>query len=147
MNVKTTPWKTDTISMPTALAAAKIRINSISPIHREALRVYSKDDPKKTEDNYGFLNVAVDFEFQWKEDGRYTWAKIIEGYTIYLPEDDNSLWEEGDLFIGDDLLPIQLLKLHDLHLQIYMDVIRFRAELEDPKDSGNYTYYLDAKGQ
>lgn len=147
MNVKTAPWKTDTISMPSVLTAAKIRLNSVSPLHKEKLRVYNKSNPKMTMSECDFLDVIVDFEFQWKEDGKYTWAKIVEGYTIHLPEADRSPWDEDDLFTGEDLLPLPLLRLHDLHLQIYMDVIQYREELEDPDDRGKYTYYLDAEGQ
>ena len=135
--MKVTPWITDELDNVVALAAARIQINSVTPIGEEVM--IDALNPKYKE---RVVTVAVSYEFQWKHRGSYTWERMVDFYHIIL---DAPAKVHSDYMPDYDDNPPTGATFWYAQKQIYKDVIRAREQLEDPNDRGEYTYYLDAE--
>lgn len=141
MAVEVTPLKQDSISYQSLLAAANIHINGITPVNRETVSYRwecGKGQWENTEDT--FINIAVNYEFQWKNRGNYIWERMSDIFTVSsrgyaITKEDQLYSKEGDGYI-------QLIDMGEVYMDIYDNVIQYRSELEDPDDRGRYTYYL-----
>lgn len=141
MAVEVTPLKQDSISYQSLLAAANIHINGIVPVNTEKVE-YSwesgKNQWEKTEGT--FVNIVVNYEFQWKNRGNYIWERMSDIFTVssrgdVITKEEQLYSKEGDGYI-------QLIDMGEVYMDIYDNVIQYRSELEDPDDRGRYTYYL-----
>lgn len=141
MAVEVTPLKQDSISYQSLLAAANIHINSITPVNRETVSYRWESGRGQWEDTEDtFINIAVSYEFQWKNRGNYIWERMSDIFTVSSRGD--AITEEKQLYSKEGDGYVQFIDMGEVYMDIYDNVIQYRSELEDPDDRGRYTYYL-----
>ena len=144
MAIELSECHSDTLSDEAALAAANIHINSITPINTWELNYKHEVDAS----HYGVVgtpvvNIAVSYEFQWKNRGNYIWERMTGIFTIDQGAEGLQNFNETELLTDNGgWRQIVAPSMDAVYEQIYHRVIRFREELEDPADRGRYTYYL-----
>lgn len=142
MAIELSEWHTDSMSDEVALAAANIHINSITPINEWDLH-YKFESSKSyyEKSSTPVVNVAVSYEFQWKNRGNYIWERMTDIFTISAGMNATAAFTDIELTRKDGGWK-QIVTAKHIYEQIYHRVIKFREELEDPSDRGRYTYYL-----
>lgn len=144
MAIELSEWHSDTLSDEAALAAANIHINGITPVNTWDLDYKYQVDKS----HYGLtstpvVNIAVNYEFQWKNRGNYIWERMSDIFAISAEVSAAKAFTEEELTRADggwkQIVAPSMLPIYE---QIYRKVIQFREELEDPADRGRYTYYL-----
>lgn len=144
MAIKVSEWHSDTMSDEAALAAANIHINGITPVNTWDLSCKYQVDKS----HYGLtsthvVNVAVSYEFQWKNRGNYIWERMSDIFAIDAGINATEAFTEEELTRANGgWKQIVAPSMTPIYEQIYHKVIQFREELEDPADRGKYTYYL-----
>lgn len=143
MAIELSEWHTDSMSDEVALAAANIHINSITPINTWDMAYrYQVDKSHYGTVSTPVVNVAVSYEFQWKNRGNYIWERMTDIFTLNADRSSVTKDLTEDALMRDDGGWKQIIDAKSIYEQIYHRVIEFREELEDPSDRGRYTYYL-----
>lgn len=144
MAIELSEWHTDSMSDEAALAAANIHINGITPVNTWDLTYkYQIDRSHYGSTSTPVVNVAVSYEFQWKNRGNYIWERMSDIFAVSAGISATEAFTEEELTRANGgWKQIVAPSMDSIYEQIYRKVIQFREELEDPDDRGKYTYYL-----